>query len=105
MCREVWHYVQAHVRERAHRKRHAFGTQSRDELGIVETAHPVVDGRNFEQIERLPNILGAGLLAGMGYGEKALRARPIENRLEFRGWITAFGRVEPDADDSLLVGK
>src|SRR6185369_7959004 len=70
-------------------------------LGIVERPIAVIDALDLQEIERLSDIVGRPLLAGMGDGMQAEPAGAGEHALEFRRRMALLGRIEPDADDAL----
>ena len=61
----------------------------------------MVDALDFQEIERLPDIIGRPLLAGMRYGMQAKAAGAGEHALELRRRMALLRRVETDADDAI----
>src|ERR1700680_1375123 len=59
----------------------------------------MVDARHFEQVECFADVVRRPLLAGMRDRPETLSPRPGEDVGEFRGRMTAFGRVEPHRYD------
>ena len=62
----VAHDAQLEVRERADGQRHALADQPLDQRRILERAVAVVDAVDVQEVERLPDVVGRSLLAGMG---------------------------------------
>ena len=67
--------AQLDIGERAHGQRHPLGRQTVDEPRILDAAHPVIDPLDPEHVERLPDVLGRPLLAGVRDGPEAVVAR------------------------------
>jgi hypothetical protein len=59
----------------------------------------VVDALDAEQVERLPDVVGSGLLARMGDAVEPLGCRHRVHLLEERWRVADLGRVERDADE------
>ena len=69
--------------ERADGERDLLGHQPVDQRGVLDAAHAVIDARDVEQVERLPDVLGRALLAGVRDRQEPLGARPVEHGANF----------------------
>lgn len=61
----------------------------------------MVDALDLEQVEGFPYVLGRPLLAGMGDGEEAFAAGPVEDPLELARRMPYFRAVEADGDEGV----
>ena len=92
-------YTQADVGERADGQRHAFAHQTRDQSGVLQRPHAVIDARRPQQVEGLADIFRRTFLAGMGNDRLAEGAAAGEDAFELAGRIALFRRIEPEAVD------
>src|SRR6185436_16465968 len=102
---EAPEHLQLHVRQRAHRERHALRAQARDQRRLLLAAHAMVDAHHLQEIERLLDVLGRALLAGVGEGHQALAAGPLEHALEFRRRMALLRGIEPDSVEEMPEGQ
>src|ERR1039458_4505138 len=69
---------QAHVGERADGQRDPLGAQARHQGRVLQATVPVIDAGDPQQVERLPDVTGRPLLAGVGDTAEALAAGAIK---------------------------
>ena len=75
-----------------------------DQRRVLDAAHAVVDALDVQHVERLPDVRGRPLLAGVGDAVQAARPRArAKTRANFSGGLPTLARVEADADEVLAV--
>src|SRR3546814_5269967 len=86
MVGDVIDDAELEVRQRADGERHALGRETRDECGVFEAAVAMVDPVDLVQVERLMDIFGRALFAGVGDDLEAqfLRTRSEEHTSELQ---------------------
>ena len=94
---------QLDVRERADGQRDPIGLEPLNQATILQAAHAVIDPLGAEQVERLPDVLGRALLAGVGDGPEPRAIARSNTSRNFSGGLTHLGGVEPDAEDRVPV--
>src|SRR3546814_2881483 len=92
MVGDVIDDAELEVRQRADGERHALGRETRDECGVFEAAVAMVDPVDLEQVERLMDIFGRALFAGVGDDLEAQFLRTGEDAFELRRRMPDFGR-------------
>ncbi len=85
MLPQVAHALEAEVRERADRQRHAVARQALHQGLILHRAVAMVDAVDAQDIQRFPDILRRTFLAGMGDKAEAFLAGAAEHILELAG--------------------
>ncbi len=63
----------------------------------------MVHATHVENVQRLPDVLGRPLLAGVRNGEEALGPGAVEDAAELLGRVAGFPGVKPDSDDRVAV--
>ncbi len=95
--------LQLHVGEGTDGQRDLLGRQPLDEPVIFQATHAVIDAPRLQHVERLPDVLGRTLLAGVRHARQAQQAGLREDPGELGGRVADLGRVE--ADRRQMVGE
>ena len=96
-------HAQLHVRQRAHRQRHALAREPLHQRRVLDAAHAVVDALDLQHVERAADVCGRPLLAGVGDAVQAELAAAREHARELLRRMAALAAVEADADELVAV--
>ena len=102
MACQIIDHAQPQVGQRAHGQRDLLVREPAHQHLVLERAVAVIDAPDAEQVERFPDVARRPLLAGMRAKKEALVAGAGEHALELARRVPGFGRIETDADDSVL---
>ena len=89
-------HAQPQIGQGAHGQRHLLARKAVNELGVLDGTIDMIEPRDAKHVERFPDVARRAFLPGMGGEKEAGVARAPEDRLEFAGRMSAFGRIESD---------
>lgn len=95
--------LEPQVRQGAHGQRNFFAHEAGHQLGVIERVIAVIHTRNFQNIERVGDVLGGAFLAGMGDGDESFLACGLVHPGEVFGRVADLTGIQSDSVDMFLV--
>ncbi len=94
-----------HIGERAHGERDLLRRQPRHEAVVLQAPHAVIDAPRLKDIQRLPDVLGRALLAGVHDAREAHLPGLPEDPANLRGGLPTSAESRPTASRCSAKGR